>query len=73
MQGPLSLDKIRDKPYVVVSDDVWRKFPAPQREVGQHPLPEHLVKEIELIGAKLTTEQGHMVEFRFQLIPADMK
>ena len=34
----------------------------------------HLVKEIELIeGAKLTTEQGHMVEFRFQLIPADMK
>ena len=22
MQGPLSLDKIRDKPYVVVSDDV---------------------------------------------------
>ena len=39
MQGPLSLDKIRDKPYVVVSDDVWRKFPAPQREVGQHPLP----------------------------------
>ena len=34
----------------------------------------HLVKEIELIeGIKLTTEQGHMVEFRFQLIPADMK
>ena len=34
----------------------------------------HLVKEIELIeGAKLTTEQGHMAEFRFQLIPADMK
>ena len=34
----------------------------------------HLVEEIEVIeGAKLTTEQGHMVEFRFQLIPADMK
>ena len=34
----------------------------------------HLVKEIELIEeAKLTAEQGHMVEFRFQLIPADMK
>ena len=34
----------------------------------------HLVEEIEVIeGAKLTTEQGHMVELRFQLIPADMK
>ena len=31
----------------------------------------HLVKEVELIeGAKLTTEQGHMAAFRFQLIPA---
>ena len=31
----------------------------------------HLVKELELIeGAKLTTEQGHMEEFRFQWIPA---
>ena len=31
----------------------------------------HLVEELELIeGAKLTTEQGHMEEFRFQLIPA---
>ena len=34
----------------------------------------HLVKEMELIeGVKLTTEQGHKVEFRIQLIPADMK
>ena len=34
----------------------------------------HLVKEMELLErVKLTTEQGHKVEFRFQLIPADMK
>ena len=34
----------------------------------------HSINEIQLIeGAKLTTDQGHMVEFRFQLIPADMK
>jgi len=31
----------------------------------------HLVQEMELMeGAKLTTEQGHIVEFRFQLIQA---
>lgn len=34
----------------------------------------HLVEEMKLIeGTKLTTDQGHVVEFRFQLIPADMK
>ena len=34
----------------------------------------HLVQEMELMeGAKLTTDQGHVVEFRFQLIPSDMK
>lgn len=34
----------------------------------------HLVKEMKLIEeAKRTTDQGHVVEFRFQLIPADMK
>lgn len=34
----------------------------------------HLVEEMKRIeGTKLTTDQGHVVEFRFQLIPADMK
>ena len=34
----------------------------------------HLVEEMKLIeGTKLTTDQGHEVEFCFQLIPADMK
>ena len=34
----------------------------------------HLVEEMKLIEeTKLTTDQGHVVEFRFQLIPADMK
>ncbi|XP_022779300.1 uncharacterized protein LOC111320851 isoform X2 [Stylophora pistillata] len=34
----------------------------------------HLVQEMELMeGAKVTTDQGHVVEFRFQLIPSDMK
>jgi len=35
---------------------------------------EHLMKEMEEIdGKKLTTAQGNHVEFRFELIPADMK
>ena len=34
----------------------------------------HLVEEMKLIeGTKLTTDQGHEVEFSFQLIPADIK
>ena len=34
----------------------------------------HLLQEMKLIeGTKLTTDQGHEVEFSFQLIPADMK
>ena len=33
----------------------------------------HLVEEMKLIeGTKLTTDQGHDVEFSFQLIPADI-
>ena len=33
----------------------------------------HLVEEMKLIeGTKLTTDQGHEVEFSFQLIPADI-
>lgn len=35
---------------------------------------EHLMREMEEIeGKKLTTAQGNQVEFRFELIPADMK
>ena len=35
---------------------------------------QHLVEEMKLIEeTKLTTDQGHVVEFRFQLIPVDMK
>ena len=35
---------------------------------------EHLRKEMEeMEGKKLTTAKGHQVEFRFELIPADMK
>ena len=34
----------------------------------------HLVEEMKVIeGATLTTDQGHIVAFRFQLIPADIK
>ena len=34
----------------------------------------HLKREMEEIeGKKMTTEQGHQIEFRFQLIPGDMK